>query len=298
VLVLALTVSSFAYNAATSGRERPAAALYPGPFVRVAGRLVAYRRWGSSGSPIVLVGGFAEASWIWRKVGSILGRRHRVVALDLPPFGYSERSGHYTLRAWIELVTSFDRRLGIDRPLLVGHSLGAAVAVGEALDHPRDVSAIVLLDGDALSAGRRVRWLADLLVDPYYTSVYRIVTGADWIVRRAVRGAYGKHPALLDHESLHDWERPFRVRGTAAAFRKLLRYGIQGFRLSDLLRVAVPRTVVWGTQDTVDSVSAGRRTAAELRAPFVTIPDAGHLSMLGNPRAVARALERAAAPAR
>lgn len=50
-------------------------------------------------------------------------------------------------------------------------------------------------------------------------------------------------------------------------------------------------SVVWGAQDDVDERSAGRQTARDLHAPFVVIPNAGHLSMLSQPAAVARAVE-------
>jgi pimeloyl-ACP methyl ester carboxylesterase len=58
-----------------------------------------------------------------------------------------------------------------------------------------------------------------------------------------------------------------------------------------------PRLVVWGADDTVDSVAAGRATAALLRTRFVEIPAAGHLSMLAAPAAVARAIDEFAARA-
>jgi len=56
----------------------------------------------------------------------------------------------------------------------------------------------------------------------------------------------------------------------------------------------VPRVVVWGAEDSVDSVTAGRTTAAALRSRFVVISGSGHLSMLAKPRAVASAIDRAA----
>jgi pimeloyl-ACP methyl ester carboxylesterase len=46
-----------------------------------------------------------------------------------------------------------------------------------------------------------------------------------------------------------------------------------------------------GARDTVDSVSAGRRSAAALRAPFRLLPGAGHLSMLAAPNAIAHAID-------
>src|SRR5205807_10418022 len=130
-LFAVLTLASVAYNAATAGGVKPATALYPGPFVHVDGKLVAYRRWGTRGTPIILLGGFIVPSSVWEDVGRRLARDHRVFALDLPPFGYTERKGPYTLRGWVDLVRAFESRLGLRRPVLVGHSLGAAVVVAD-----------------------------------------------------------------------------------------------------------------------------------------------------------------------
>ncbi|HEY4413729.1 MAG TPA: alpha/beta hydrolase, partial [Gaiellaceae bacterium] len=188
-LVVGLTIASLAYNAVTRGRDVAATKLYAGPYVRADGTQLAYRRWGSHGSPIVLLGGFIEPSWVWHEAGPILGRTHRVYALDLPPFGYSQRRGPFTLAHWTELVRAFDTRLSIRRPLLVGHSLGAAVAVSVATQAPGSVSGIVLLDGDALPGGGAGGWLTDLLVPPWFTTLYRIATGWDWIFRRGLQSA-------------------------------------------------------------------------------------------------------------
>src|SRR5436190_19078012 len=148
-LVLLLTLASFAYNAAAAGRAVPATKLYAGPFVRIDGTVLAYRSWGERGTPIVLLGGFIESAWVWHSVGPILARRHRVYALDLPPFGYSQRRGPYALAHWAELVRGFDQRFGLRRPVLVGHSLGAALAVLLAAKTPGSTRGLVLLDGDA-----------------------------------------------------------------------------------------------------------------------------------------------------
>ena len=292
---LAVTAASLGYNAVTAGRDVAAVHLYAGPYIRVDGTKLAYRRYGTRGTPIVLLGGFIEPSWVWHRVAPLLARGHRVFALDLPPFGYSQRRGPYTLARWAVLVQGFTRRLGLERPVLVGHSLGAAVAVSIAADHPRATSGIVLLDGDARPGGRAAGWLSHLLLPPWYTTVYRIVTGSDWIFRRGLASAWGKGKPPFTGEFIDEWQRPFRVSGTASALRSLLSYGIQGVSAGVLERVNVPRLVLWGANDTVDSVAAGRRTALLLHAGFLTLPKAGHLSMLASPRALARAIDRFAA---
>jgi pimeloyl-ACP methyl ester carboxylesterase len=284
-----LTIASVVYNAASAGAVKPATALYAGPFVHVDGKLVAYRRWGTRGTPIILLGGFIVPSSVWDEVGKRLGRAHRVFALDLPPFGYTERKGPYTLRGWTELVRAFETRFGLHHPVLVGHSLGAAVVVADALWHRADPKGIVLLDGDAISGGGAPSWLSNVLVGPWFTSIFRIATSSDWIFRRGLADAYPNHPSFT-REFLEEWERPFKVRGTLDAFRAMLRYGIQGFQLTQLRSVRTPALVVWGALDTVDSVSAGRRSAQALRAPFRLVAGAGHLSMLSAPAAIARAV--------
>jgi pimeloyl-ACP methyl ester carboxylesterase len=289
-LFVVVTVASVAYNLATADRVKPASAFYGGPFVGVDGKQVAYRRWGAQGTPVVLLGGFIVPSSVWERVARRLARRHRVFAIDLPPFGYTERKGPYTLESWVHLVHDFDRRLGLHRPLLVGHSLGAAVVVADALRYPGDSRGIVLLDGDALSAGGAPSWVSKVLVGPWFTSIYRIVTGSDWIFRRGLAGAYPNHPPFTQ-QFLTEWEQPFKVEGTLGAFRSTLRYGIQGLHLAQVRAVNHRALVLWGARDTVDSVSAGRRSAAALRAPFRLLPGAGHLSMLAAPNAIAHAID-------
>jgi pimeloyl-ACP methyl ester carboxylesterase len=238
----------------------------------------------------VLIGGFIEPTDVWRRAAPLLARTHRVYALDLPPFGYSERKGPYVLDTWIDEVEGFERALHIVRPTLVGHSLGAAVAVGEALRRPRAVQTIVLLDGDALRAGGAPSWLASLVVDPYYTALYRMVTGSDWIFRKGLKTAYGPGAPHFTDQEVNRWQRPFRVEGTAAAFKQMIPHGIQGWTLADLRRVTVPAVVIWGADDTTDGITEGRASAKALRAPFVVLPHTGHLSMLGDPAGVAHAI--------
>src|SRR5256714_657743 len=236
-LFAVLTLASVAYNAATAGGVKPATELEAGPFVAVDGKLVAFRRWGARGTPIVLLGGFIVPSSVWDGVGARLGRDHRVFALDLPPFGYTERRVPYTLRGWIDLVRAFETRFDLHHSVLVGHSLGAAVVVADALWHPADPKGIVLLDGDAISAGGAPSWVDKLLVGPWFTSVYRIATTSDWIFRRGLAGAYPGHPPLTP-KFLEDWERPFKVHGTLGAFRAMLPWS---------------STMIWSASRTVES---------------------------------------------
>ena len=290
-LFVLLTVAAVVIDLSPLGSSRPARSLYAGPYVRVGPTLVAYRRWGSRGAPIVLLGGAAEPAWVWHAVAPRLAARgHRVFALDLPPFGYTQRNVQPSMRGWLSLLHGFEQRLRITRPLLVGHSLGAAVAAEEALERPRKVSGIVLLDGDALPFGGGRSWLSHLLVYPWYEAGYRLVSSWDWLVGRVLRNAWGPKAPSFSRATLAQFERPFRVAGTAAELRVLVGRGLPGVSLEQLSKVGVPRAVVWGADDTVDSVASGRATAAALGVPLELVPGAGHLSMLSKPARVAESI--------
>jgi pimeloyl-ACP methyl ester carboxylesterase len=290
-VLAALTVASFAFNLATNGGGKPVRALWSGRFVEADGVLTAFRRWGTEGAPIVLIGGFVEPSFVWNEVAPLLAKRHRVYALDLDGFGYTERRGPWTLGEWADQVGGFIHALGLSRPIVVGHSLGAAVAVEAA--RRGLASRAVLLDGDALDTGGPPWYVRDVRVHtPFATSGIRLAQRWDWPVERLLANAYGPNHPPLGHTLVTQWTRPLEAMGSEHALETMAGRKIVGFSAGQLGRVHIRATVVWGGEDDVDDSDAGRLAARELKAPFVVIPGVGHLSMLENPPAVARAVLR------
>ncbi|HET6171271.1 MAG TPA: alpha/beta hydrolase [Gaiellales bacterium] len=294
-IAVGVTGCSAIYNVATSPHEQSGGSLAPsGRFVNAGGVLTHYERFGARGSPIVLVGGFLEPSDVWDGVARELAGNHRVFAMDLAGFGYSQRSGHYRLGDWQRQLDAFMGALGIHRALLAGHSLGAGVVAAQALAHPGRTVGIVLVDGDALASGGGPGFLRDLIVDPYRTSVFRIVLGWDWAMRELIRRVYAPDPVRIDAGELARWRRPLHVDGTEGALATMISNGIQGLEIDDLARVHVPATVVFGQHDGSVPVASGWRVAEVLHAPVKIVPGAGHLSLITHPRAVAAAIADAA----
>ena len=283
-LVVLVTAASVAFNLATSDANVPVGELWHGRFQDG----TAYRQWGTSGQAVILVGGFLEPSFVWQGVGPLLARRGRVYALDLRGFGYSERRGPYTLAGWADQVQHFVAAKRLGHPIVVGHSLGAAVAV--ELARRGVASRAVLLDGDGVSIGGPPRFLRTALVhSPFFTSIFRIAVRWPWAVKRILASAYGpRHPPLAPQ--VPRWTEQFRARDARQGLQKLAANGIAGFTRAQLRALHVRSLVVWAADDTVDSVAEGRATARDLRTRFVVIPQAGHLSMLSAPAAVARAI--------
>jgi pimeloyl-ACP methyl ester carboxylesterase len=286
-LIVVVTLASVVFDAVTSDPNVPVQQLWHGRFVRADGVLTAYRTWGTHGTPVVLLGGFFEPSFVWDRVGPILARTHRVYAYDMDGFGYTQRHGPWTLGGWVDQLAGFERELGLRQPVVVGHSLGAAVAVVAA--QRGLASRIVLLDGDALKIGGPPQWVRwALLHSPFFTTAFRLAPHAGWLVKSIVANAYGGQPH--PNVPMTWWTDPLRAQGARAGLQGMLTHGVAGLDRSTLQSAHVRATVVFGAEDNVDSPSAGRQTARDLHAPFVLVPHAGHLSMLQAPAAVARAV--------
>lgn len=106
---------------------------------------------GGSGQAVLLLhGGSAHARW-WDFVVPHLGPGVHAVALDLRGHGDSgwAPEGAYRIADYARDVGRAIAALGLERPALVGHSLGSFVALRYAVDHPRDLAAVVVVDGRA-----------------------------------------------------------------------------------------------------------------------------------------------------
>lgn len=129
--------------------ETAAEAAYPpiGAFVEAAGERVHYWQRGD-GPPVVLLHGASGNLRDWTfDVAPRLAARHRVTAFDRPGFGYSTRrsAGADDPAVQARILAAAARALDIERPVVVGHSYGGAVAMGWALDE--NPGAVVTLGG-------------------------------------------------------------------------------------------------------------------------------------------------------
>jgi pimeloyl-ACP methyl ester carboxylesterase len=134
------------YRARKAEREHPPT----GRFVTVDGVRLHYIESGK-GPPVLLLRGNVVTAEDFQTSGvvDLLAARHRVIVFDRPGFGYSDRphGSAWSARAQAELLRDALVILAVNRPVVLGHSWGAAVALALALNHPDAVRGLVLLSG-------------------------------------------------------------------------------------------------------------------------------------------------------
>jgi pimeloyl-ACP methyl ester carboxylesterase len=123
------------------------------------GLRLAVQEWPGEGPSILLLHGLASSSHIWDLVAPRLAPRFRIVAYDQRGHGLSGKpSSGYGFGRLVADGATVIRTLGLGRPLVVGHSWGANVALQLAVERPTTVSGDVLVDGGFQSMRDRIDW--------------------------------------------------------------------------------------------------------------------------------------------
>ena len=132
---------------AITARRVEAALPPPGRYIEIDGVRTHYVEMGA-GPAVVLVHGLAgQLQHMTYALAGSLKDRYRVICVDRPGCGYSVRPSGASARlpAQADTIAGLIRTLRLERPVLVGHSLGGAVALATALDHPDCVGALALV---------------------------------------------------------------------------------------------------------------------------------------------------------
>jgi pimeloyl-ACP methyl ester carboxylesterase len=221
-------------------------------FVEIMGAHVHYVDEGQ-GDIIVMIHGFASSLHTWNHVADELKREHRVIRLDLPPFGVTgplrSVSGAIetmNLPAYRRFIDTFLQALGIERATLIGNSLGGLISWDYALRHRGAVERLVLID----SAGFPMKL-------PIYIALFNsalVRASSSWwlpeaIVTSAVRNVYGD-PRRLDALTLRRYVEFFQGEGTRTAIGKMVpTLDFSHLDTGALTTLDVPTLVLWGAKD-------------------------------------------------
>jgi pimeloyl-ACP methyl ester carboxylesterase len=280
----------------------------PCSFVEVDGTKLHYCEKGT-GSPVVFIHGSNGSLQDFRlSVMDEVAKDFRAIAFDRPGHGFSERQpgaqtscaahGRFISEAW--------RQLGVERPILVGHSSAGAVLMDIAVNHPHEVSAIVLINGvvhseglDKVPINGLYRWLRKRVVGSiliWYAVVPLMSLMSGTLLRfmfapDPVSDVYAKvgiSLALRPGSMRHEGEDLQCLAPTLKAIES--RYA----------EVKVPLVILSGEKDgVVPAETNSLRLAQEVpSATLLRLPGAGHLAMFGREMELHAAIAKASEMAR
>jgi pimeloyl-ACP methyl ester carboxylesterase len=256
---------------------------------------IAYIDVGSGPETLILIHGLASNLGFWRYTIDALARDYRVIAVDLPGYGHSEKSPtfDYSLSFFAETLQRLASHLGLDGVTLVGQSMGGQIAIIAALTYPDLVDRLVLVDPAGIETFNpgEAQWLRNV-----YTIAGIRLTPEDAIRRNLALNFYQWDDRL-------EWMVEERARlpktdefdAFADAVKKSVGAMLDEATAPYLERISQPTLIVYGQYDQLipnpylhPGFARDVFAEADRRIPHSTlieIPDAGHLSMIEQPEA-------------
>jgi pimeloyl-ACP methyl ester carboxylesterase len=284
--------------------ERHAAAPR-GTFVRAADAEVFVQQAGpADGPPVVLIHGTGAWSEIWRDtIDSLAASGFRVVAIDVPPFGYSERlrgRENFTRDKQARRILAVLDALGIEKATLVGHSVGSRPTIEAAAQAPSRVQALVLVDPALGIEPAPPSGTVQTLVDsPRLFRATVASTGTNPLLTSRLFRSFVARVEAVTSERVRMLQQPLRVAGTTAAQSEWLSMVMtdadSGLTVdpSKLRSIGLPVLLVWGRDDTVTPLRQGVFLATTLpNADLAIIEGAGHIPFIEAPVEFNRTLRR------
>ena len=263
--------------------------------LEIDGREVNYCELGE-GPAILFVHGLGASWQSWLEQLPEFAASHRVVAMDLPGFGYSESpSEDISIEYYARWTAEFMDVLGIESAAVVGNSMGGFVSAELAIKFPARVQRLVFVSAAIFWQNRRrAQPLVQLARMSDAVVARALVRATDDIATRrrlryaALATAGFRFPQYVSDELAHEMVRSARrTDGFLPALQALAGYDLE----EELPKISCPTLIVWGANDQLVSVKDAERLED-------LIPDSrrevfertGHVAMLERPERFNRLL--------
>lgn len=280
VVAIALTMFWFARPVDVSFDETRAAVPHSefSRFADIDGVRLHYQEKGV-GTPIVLLHGFTSSTYSWKDVFEPLSKTFRVIAVDLKGFGFSSKpDGDYTRRAQAMLVTHLLDHLQIENAWFCGNSMGGEVALNVALQYPRRVAGLILID----SAGVEVEGSGSLtpgylLIPVVGRVLMALALTSGKLVREGLEKSFYDDTKVSD-DRVDYYHRPLKTRGGQLSALRARTQSAQFPVEPELGKISAPTLIIWGAEDELIPLEAGRKISSLIKgSELVIIEKCGHV---------------------
>jgi pimeloyl-ACP methyl ester carboxylesterase len=243
-----------------------------------------------AGPPVILIHGFGGSMWQWEHQQHALSQHFRVLTLDLPGAGLSDKPEiDYRPDQMLDFFVGFMDGVKIPQATLVGNSMGAGLAIGMALAHPSRVDKLVLIDGlpqhvmEKLTSPS-VRRALETSAPSWLVSFGNWLFGGlmiESVLQEIVHDPALLTPAVIERSN-RNRQRPGLIKPIMAV-RENLPLWESGIA-TRIDEIPHPTLVIWGEEDRVFPIAVGEELHQTIKGSrFTRIPKAGHIPQWERP---------------
>lgn len=213
---------------------------------------------------LIFIHGWGVSSKIFGPLFYYLKNDFEIYAPDLPGFGDSPINKPMILKDYAEIINDFLEKNKIEKPIVVGHSFGGAVATKLALLHPDSISKLVLVDTSAIRQPRR----KIILLKKF---AYFLKPLLPKKIRKLILKILGYDK--MDYAKIESFE-------LKETFKNVIAEDLKPY----LSFIKSPTLVIWGEKDAITPLSEGKLIAETIPdAKLAIIKNAGHFAFLEKP---------------
>ena len=288
------------YRAAA--REAAAEAAFPplGQFLEVDGHQVHALVMGDGPDLVLLHGSGGNIRDLTASIAPELAKSYRVILLDRPGHGYTDRLDGTSLEQQARLMAAAARQLGAKQPIVLGHSFGGAVAIAWAAYEPDSLAALIPLAAPSNPWSTGVSTYYRVTGHPVLGAVANPLLAAfvsDARVESAVAGVFAPDPVPTGY--LAEFGAPLTLRRASLRANALQRLHVleQIEAMIPLYgQITVPTEIVHGDADTTVGLPIHSEKLVHQipEAVLTPLPGIGHMPQHAAPDAVIAAIHRAA----
>ncbi len=294
-MVLGVVLITIALSLFTAYMASSAASAFPptGEFIRIPpGIRVHFTDTGGTGPAVVFLHGNPGSVRDGDQIAAALKSDRRVLAVDRPGHGYSDRPPASAPADQARLLFAVLTQLGTSPPVLVGHSWGGALALIYAIENPWEVSGLVLVGARAIPGSNTGGAVYDAVRRPVLGSFIRwtvLLPMGRSLVANGLNDAYAPDVAPAQEIAAAQalWLRPGQAEATVWDTANL--QPVLGSYLQRLDKIRVPVTIIVGEQDSLLSESRELHRLLP-RSTLQIMPAAGHMLPKTRPEAIAEAV--------
>ena len=237
-------------------------------------------------TPLLLIHGTSSSLRTWDGVTAQLKNQYRIIRFDLPGFGLTGPNPNhdYSTRYYNEVIDSLLRALQISRVIIVGNSLGGAIATQYAIYQPAKVRGLVLVDAAGLPPAKKTTGAIGfkLAQMPVINQLLTKITPRI-LVKKSLEDAYGDIGKVTDSLTAQYFDMLTR-EGNRKALVDRMRQGWQVTDGNFLTKVEAPTLIVWGSKDRLIPVENAALFQQKIKNSQVHIWDnLGHVPMEEDP---------------